>query len=94
MAMQFLRHQQRRIAIAEEAEIVVEGVLIDVTPTVADKGADEQQQRGLRLVEIGDEMGDDFVLVARHNDNLRAGGEHVELVARDPVENGPERAEG
>ncbi len=73
---------------------MVEGILIDVAPTVADKGADEQQQRGLRLVEIGDEMGDDFVLVARHDDDLRAGGEHVELVAREPVENRTERAEG
>ena len=66
---------------------MVEGVLVDASPIAADKGADEQKKRGLRLMEIGDEVGDDFVLVARHDDDLRGGGERVEVVAVEPVEN-------
>ena len=70
---------------------MVEGILVDASPVVADEGTDEQKQRRVRLVEIGDEVGDDLVFVARHDDDLRRGRERVELVAVEPVEN---RAEG
>lgn len=83
----FSRNQQRGVAVAEETEIVVEGVLVDASPVAADKGTDEQKKRGLRLVEIGDEVGDNFIFVARHDDDLRGGGERVEMIAVEPVEN-------
>lgn len=87
------RNQQRGIAIAEETKIVVEGVLVDASPIASDEGTDEQQQRRLGLMEIGDEVTDDFVLVARHDDDLRGRGERVELMAVEPVENRAKRVE-
>ena len=67
---------------------MVESIVVDASPIASDEGTDEQQQCRLWLVEIGDEVTDDFVLVARHDDDLRGGGERVEVVAVEPVENG------
>ena len=50
-----------------------EGVVIDFVPAVADKGADQQQQGALRLVEVGYHAAHDVILVSRSDDNLRGG---------------------
>ena len=50
-----------------------EGVVIDLVPVVADEGADQKEQGALRLVEVGYHAAHDMVLVARGNDDLRAG---------------------
>ena len=70
-------NEHRAVAVAEEAEVVGEGVVIDVVPSVADEGADEQQQCALRLVEVGYHATYDVILVARGNDDLCAGVEHL-----------------
>ena len=45
------------------------------------KGRDKQQQRALRLVEVGDEAFYDFILVAWRDDYLRAGMERGQIVS-------------
>ena len=35
-------NEQGAVAIAEESEVVAEGVVVDIVPCVADEGADEQ----------------------------------------------------
>lgn len=46
--------EEAGIAVAQESEIVGEGVIVDGAPVViAHKGGDEEQQCALRLVEIG-----------------------------------------
>lgn len=71
------RHEQRAVAVAEEAEVVGEGVVIDIMPFVADKGAHQEEQGALRLVEVGYHAADDVILVAGGNDNLCAGVQHL-----------------
>ena len=73
---------------------MVEGVAIDVTPAIAtDKGRDEEQEGGLRLVEISDHAAYDVVAVAGGDDDLGGGVEGTEVVAVQPVEDGAERGE-
>ena len=68
-----LRYQQRRVPVAQEAEVVGQGVVVDGVPVAVDKGRDEQQQRALWLVEVGHHGSDDAVVVARGDDDLCAG---------------------
>jgi len=63
---------QGRVAVAQEAETVVKGIVVDAVPVAMNEGADEQQQRGLGLMEICDEHLDNLVFVAGSNDNLCA----------------------
>ena len=69
------RYEQGRVAIAEEAEVVRQSVIIDLTPVATHEGTHEEQKRGLWLVEVGDEHTDDLVVVARTDDDLGAGVE-------------------
>lgn len=69
--------EQGAVAVAEEAEVVGEGVVVDLVPVVADECADQQEQGALRLVEVGYHAAHDVVLVARGNDDLRAGVQHL-----------------
>ena len=56
---------------------MIEGVIINRAPVAPHKSTDQQQQRRLRLVEIGDDGFDDLVVVARRNDDLCGAVEHL-----------------
>ena len=47
-------------------------------PVAMHESAHQQEQRALRLVEVGDESIDDFVFIARRDDYLRRGMERIE----------------
>ena len=85
-----LRLQQRAVAVAEEAEVVCEGVVVDFAPIVAYERADEQQQRALLHMEIGDDSLYKMVVVAWGDDYLRGGVEGIGIVAVHPGQNGSE----
>lgn len=90
----FLRYEQTAVAIAEETEIVVEGVAVDILPSVAaHKSRDQQKQRGLRLVEVGDHATHDVIMIAWCDDDLGGGVEGIRVVAIHPVEDGGEGGE-
>ena len=48
--------QDAAVAVAKEAEVVGEGIIVDRMPITIDKGTDEQKQGGFRLVEIGNQL--------------------------------------
>ena len=75
------RQKQAAVAIAQEAETVVEGEAVALVPALADQGGDQQQQGALGLVEVGDQPGDDAHLI-RRCDHEGCGG----LEARQAVE--------
>ena len=67
---EILSHLQvAAIAVTQKPEIVLQGVIINILPLVAHSRRDEQQQRALRLVEVGDDGIDDAVAVAGANHN-------------------------
>ena len=80
------RDEERGVAIAEETEVVAESVIVDAMPVAVNEGADQQQQRGLGLVEIGNEHTHYLVIITGNNDNLGAAVKHVELAEIHPVE--------
>ena len=57
--------EQRRIAVAQEPEIVPEGIVINSVPIFADVGRNQQQQGRFGLVEIGDDRPHDAPAVAQ-----------------------------
>ena len=61
-----------------------EGVVVDLMPVAFDKGAHEEKQRGLGLVEVGDQHLHNLVVIAWSDDNLGAGVEDVEVVGVHP----------
>ena len=78
----FLTQEQLGVAVAQEAEIVCQGVVIHAAPPVlAHKGRHEQQQCRLRLVEVGNHAVHDAVLEARGNHQLGAAHVGVGMVA-------------
>ena len=75
MGSRFSLQEEAGVAVAQEAEAVTEGVVVDGAPVVvAHKGRHEQQQCALGLVKIGDHAVDDAV--------LEAGGYHELCAAR------------
>ena len=46
-----------------------EGIVVDGVPVAVNECTDEQQQCGLRLMEIGHHTAHDMVLIARGDDN-------------------------
>ena len=84
--------KEAAVTVAEEAEVVVKGVAVDVAPAfTAHKGRHEQKERGLRLVEIGNHAAHDMVVIPRGDDYLRGGVEGIEVVAIHLAEDGTER---
>ena len=81
-----LGYQQRRVAIAEETEVMGKGIVVDSAPVATDKGTDQQQESALRLMEVGDEHLYDFILVTRNDDDLRGGMERRQMMAVEPVQ--------
>ena len=53
-------------------------IIVDLMPIAFDKGTHQQQQRGLRLVEVRDEHLHDMIVVARGDDDLSAAVEDGE----------------
>ena len=64
-----LRYQQRRVAIAQETEIVCQSIIIYLMPVAFHEGTHQKKQCGLRLMEIGDEHLDNLIIIARGNDD-------------------------
>ena len=81
------------VTVAEETEIVGEGVVVDFAPVAVDEGTHEEEERGLGLVEIGDEGLHDFVVVAGSDDDLSGTVEDGEVVTVHPIEKRGERGE-
>ena len=78
-------HQHRRVAVAQEAEVVGQGVVVDLAPPLARIGRDEQQQRRFGLVEVGDDVAHDAeAVVERRDHDLRGGFQPVEAVCVQP----------
>ena len=67
---------------------MAESIVVDAAPITADKGADQQQERRLWLMEIRDEHAHDFVVIAGGNDDLRTGVQGVKFIATEPVDDG------
>ena len=72
-----LGNEHRAVAVAEEAEVVAQSVVIDVVPALSNKGTDQQKQGALRLVEVCNHAAYNVVFVARCNDNLCAGVQYL-----------------
>jgi len=64
---------------------VAEGVAIDGAPVASDEGIDEQKECRLRLMEVGDEGINYFVVVAGGDDYLRGGVERVGVLVVVPT---------
>ena len=64
--------QQRRVSIAQEAEVMSQGVVVNGFPVSMEESAYQQQQRALRLMEIGDQRIDNLVGIAWGDDDLGA----------------------
>ena len=82
-----LRNEQRRIAIAEESEIVGNVIVVHPSPVAMQACAYQKEERGLRLVEIRDEHLDDMITIAWHDDDLSGGMERGELMGIEPIDN-------
>ena len=67
---------------------MLQGVVVDAVPVAMHEGTDKEEQRGLRLVEIGDEHFYYFVFVARNDDNLGTAVEDGQTATVHPVEQG------
>ena len=83
-----LWYQQGGIAVAEEAEVVSEGVVVDLVPVALDEGADEKEQRGLGLVEVGYQHLYDLVVVAGGDDDLGATMQYLQTMSIHPDSQG------
>ena len=89
-----LWNEQRGVPVAEEAEGVREGIVVDGSPVAVDEGGDKEQEGRLRLVEVGDHAADDVVMVAWSDDDLCAGVQCLKVVAIEVVEDVSQIAEG
>ena len=72
--------QQRRVSIAQEAEVVSQGVIVNRFPVSMKESAHQQQQRALRLMEIGDQRVDNLVSIARGDDDLGAAMQSLQAM--------------
>ena len=76
-----LGNQQGGITVAQETEIVFQGVIVDGFPVAVYKGGNQEQKGALGLVEVGYHHFDYVVMVAGGNDDLGAGFEHIQMMA-------------
>ena len=68
-----LHLQQTTVAVTQESEIVSESVVVNAVPVIADERRNQQKQSALRLVEVGNQIIDNLVLVAWRNHYTSAG---------------------
>ena len=80
--------EEAAVAIAQEAEVVAEGVIVYALPVVADGCRHEEEERALRLVEIGEQGVDDPETVAGKDDNGRGSLEVIALRFVEPTQQG------
>ena len=73
-------NEQGGVTVAEETEIVAQGVAVYGFPVAVYKGRHQQQQSTLRLVEIGNHYLYDVVPVTRRNYDLSACLEHIQMM--------------
>ena len=78
-------HEEAAVAVAEETELVVEGVAVAFFPGIAYECGDQQEQGAFGLVEIGDEAVDDVVSVAGCYHQLGVAVQMVGVVPLHPV---------
>lgn len=67
---------------------MTQGIVVYLFPVSLHKGRYEQQERALRLMEVGDYGNDDLVVVSRSDDDLCAGVQGFQMVAFQVVEQG------
>ncbi len=75
---QLSRNEQGGVTVAEETEIVAQGVTVDGFPVAVYKGRYKQQQRALRLMEVCDHHLHNMALLTRSNDYLGACLKHIQ----------------
>ena len=63
-------------------------MLVDVAPRVTEVGGDEQQQRALGLVEVGDDGPHHLERVRRHNHQAGGGGDILQTLFIQKMEDG------
>ena len=56
-------------------------IIVNLLPVALEESTHQEQERTLRLMEIGDQHLHNLILIARSNDNLRAGMESFQTVA-------------
>ena len=83
--------QQRAVAVAQEAEVVPERVVVDPPPVAFHEGGDQEQQRAPRLVEVGDDPFHQLELVARGDDDPRRRHQAVGAPAVEVIQDVPQR---
>ena len=65
---------------------MTQGIVVNLVPVALDKGTHQEQQRRLRLMEIGDQHLYYLVVIAWGNDNLRTAMQRLQPVTVEPVE--------
>ena len=84
--------EEAGVAVTEEAVAAGQSVVVNRSPIVlADKGAHQQQQCALRLVEVSNHTTDDAVAEAWRNHQLRACHKVVEAVTVQMVDEALQR---
>ena len=63
-----------------------EGIVVNRAPVAVHESRDEQQQRALRLVEVGDHHPHDVVFVSGSYDDLRTGVQCFHVVTVQIIE--------
>ena len=75
-----LGYQQRTIAVAQESEVMAEGIVVYLAPVAFDEGRHKQQQCALGLMEVGDDALHDMEGIAWSNHDLRIGVQGRQVV--------------
>lgn len=78
--------EETAVAVAEEAELMVESVAVAVFPGIAYQGRHEQQECALGLVEICYQTTDNMVFIARGYHQLGVAVKVVKTVVVHPLQ--------
>ena len=70
------------------------GVVVDLMPVAMNKSTHQEEERGLRLMEVGDEHLYYLIVIAWGDDNLSAGVEDLQVMCIHPVSQGLKTIEG
>jgi len=68
------------ITITQKTVVVLQGVLVDISPMIAYESGDEQQECALRLVEVGDDALNHAGLVGGQDDEAGGAAQQVGLL--------------
>ena len=78
--------EEAAVAVAEEAELVVEGIAVAVFPGFTYQSGHQQQECAFGLVEIGYKTTDNMVFVARRYHQLGVAVKVVKVIVVHPLE--------